>query len=151
MGRRSHEHLLAEVQEGILLALLKPRGALRAHDTEGVPPATLTWEVGVGLQGEIMRSKTTGAGRRVEVVQFHISVNYALFVTMNKDAKSESRDFLMARPSENLHGFAGAMLSRPHVELDDKECSPLLNAQSHPSISFFDIGVSQMGEVSGAM
>ena len=105
--------------------LLKLWGALRAHDTEGVPPATLSWEVGVGLQGDIMRSKTTGAGRRVEVVQFHISVNawiferewlrvgYELFATMNKDAKSESRDFLMARPSENLHGFAEAMMRYP--------------------------------------
>ena len=59
--------------------LLKLWGALRAHDAEGVPPATLTWELGIGLQGDIMRSKTTGAGRRVEVVQFHISVHAWVF------------------------------------------------------------------------
>ena len=105
--------------------LLKLWGALRAHDAEGVPPATLTWELGIGLQGDIMRSKTTGAGRRVEVVQFHISVNawvferdwlrvgYELFLTMNKDSKSESRDFLMAWPSENLHGFGHSMMRYP--------------------------------------
>ena len=105
--------------------LLKLWGALRAHDAEGVPPATLTWELGIGLQGDIMRSKTTGAGRRVEVVQFHISahawvferdwlrVGYELFLTMNKYSRSESRDFLMARPSDNLHGFGQAMMRYP--------------------------------------
>ena len=98
--------------------LVKLWGALRAHDAEGAPPATLSWELGVGLQGDIMRSKTTGAGRRVEVVQFHVSVNawifekdwlrvgYELFVTMNKDSKSEARDFMMARPNENLYGLS---------------------------------------------
>ena len=102
--------------------------------------ATLAWELGVGLQGDITRSKTTGAGRRVEVVQFHVSVNawifekdwlrvgYELFVTMNKDAKSEARDFMMARPSENLHGFGRGMMRYPDAMAYSRA---LLSAPSH--------------------
>ena len=52
--------------------LLKLWGALRSHDSQ-VPPATLSFDLLSGLQGEIMRARTTGVGRRVEVVQFFVS------------------------------------------------------------------------------
>ena len=102
--------------------LLKLWGALRSHDAEGVPPATLTFDEAVGLQGDIVRGKTTGVGRRVEIVQFHISkdawlvsrewlrVGLELFMAMNRDVKMGNRDFLMCKPTENLQGFRPSMM-----------------------------------------
>ena len=102
--------------------LLKLWGALRSHDAKGVPPATLTFGEAVGLQGDIVRGKTTGVGRRVEIVQFHISkdawlvskewlrVGLELFMTMNRDVKMGNRDFLMCKPTDNLQGFRPSMM-----------------------------------------
>ena len=105
--------------------LLKLWGALRSHDAEGVPPATLVFDEAVGLQGDIVRGKTTGIGRRVEVVQFFVSkdawlisrewlrVGLELFMSMNRDTDMGNRDFLMCKPAENLHGFRKAMMRYP--------------------------------------
>ena len=80
-----------------------------------------------GLQGEIMRAKTTGVGRRVEVVQFFVSTGawlvhedwlqagLQLFMSMNKDISVEKRDFLMCKPNESLRGFRKGMLSYPEA------------------------------------
>lgn len=53
--------------------LIKLWGALRCHDAEGIPPASIWFDPSVGLQADITRSKTTGSGRKVEVVQVFIS------------------------------------------------------------------------------
>ena len=55
------------------------KGPLRSHDAEGLPPATLVFEEGIGLVGDITRSKTTGLGKKVEVVQMYISVDAFVF------------------------------------------------------------------------
>lgn len=72
-----------------------------------------------------MRGKTTGIGRRVEVVQFFVSkdawlisrewlrVGLELFMSMNRDTDMGNRDFLMCKPAENLHGFRKAMMRYP--------------------------------------
>ena len=104
--------------------LIKLWGGLRSHDSQGVPPSTLEFDPLVGLQGEILKAKTTGVGRRVEVVQFYVAaeawlahkdwlrVGLQLFTTMNKDADMERRDFLMCKPNESLR------------EVFEKACSP---------------------------
>ena len=53
--------------------LVKVWVALRSHDAEGLPPPTLVYEEGIGMVGDIVRSKTTGLGKKVEVVQMHVS------------------------------------------------------------------------------
>ena len=107
--------------------LIKLWGGLRSHDSQGVPPSTLEFDPLVGLQGEILKAKTTGVGRRVEVVQFYVAaeawlvhkdwlrVGLQLFTTMNKDADMERRDFLMCKPNESLRGFRKGMLSYPEA------------------------------------
>ena len=105
--------------------LIKLWGALRSHDAEGVPPATLLFDEVVGLQGDIVRGKTTGVGRRVEVVQFFVSkdawlisrdwlrVGLELFMGMNWDISMGNRDFLMCKPTNNLQGFRKSMMRYP--------------------------------------
>ena len=82
--------------------LVKLWSALRSHDCQGVPPTSLSFDPIVGLQGEIVRAKTTGVGRRVEVVQFFVSANawlvhedwlkvgLQLFMTMNRSVGMEN-------------------------------------------------------------
>ena len=105
--------------------LIKLWGALRSHDAEGVPPATLIFDEAVGLQGDIVRGKTTGVGRRVEVVQFFVSkdawlisrdwlrVGLELFMGMNRDITMGNRDFLTCKPTDNLQGFRKSMMRYP--------------------------------------
>ena len=107
--------------------LIKLWGALRSHDSQGVLPSTMEFDPLAGLQGEIMRAKTTGVGRRVEVVQFYVAadawlvhkdwlkVGLQLFMTMNKDIAMEKRDFMMCKPNESLRGFRKGMLSYPEA------------------------------------
>ena len=75
------------------------------------------------LGGRIVRSKTSGVGRRVEVQAFYVSdkawllsetwleVGYQIFEKFGVEARMEKRDFLMARPSKGLDGFRGSMVS----------------------------------------
>ena len=53
--------------------LVKLWGMLRWSDTLGIPASRVRFHRKEGLVGEIVRSKTTGVGRRVEVQTFYIS------------------------------------------------------------------------------
>ena len=103
--------------------LVKLWGMLRWSDTMGIPAARVRYFPGEGLIGDVVRSKTTGVGRRVEVQAFYVSENawilaetwlqvgYELFEKFGKDARMERRDFMMARPNGTLDGFRGAMVT----------------------------------------
>ncbi|CAK9037827.1 DnaJ-like subfamily C member 17 [Durusdinium trenchii] len=102
--------------------LLKLWGARRCHDAEGIPPASISYDPTTGFEADITRSKTTGAGRRVEVVQIFVSssaclvcrdwlrVGLEIFVGMGKEAGTGMRDYLMARPNHQLDGFRKSMM-----------------------------------------
>ena len=102
--------------------LVKLWSMMRWSDTQGVPPARMLWSKEFGLIGDIVRSKTTGAGRRVEVQQFYVSngafllgphwleVGFELFEKFGKEAKNDRRDFMMPRPNKALDGFRGSMV-----------------------------------------
>ena len=102
--------------------LIKLWGALRCHDMEGVPPSTLRYDPAVGLEGDIMRSKTTGTGRRIEIIQFHVGkecwlgnrewihTGLQLFVNLARDSKHMDKDFLLPVPNDNLTGFRRRMM-----------------------------------------
>ena len=102
--------------------LLKLWGALRCHDAEGIPPASISYDPTTGFEADITPSKTTGAGRRVEVVQIFVSssaylvcrdwlrVGLEIFVGMGKEAGTGMRDYLMARPNHQLDGFRKSMM-----------------------------------------
>ena len=53
--------------------LIKLWAALRCHDAEGIPPASISFDANLGFEADVTRSKTTGAGRRVEVVQVFVN------------------------------------------------------------------------------
>ena len=103
--------------------LVKLWAMLRWSDTQGVPPMRMRWTKEDGLEGEIVRSKTTGAGRRVEVQKFFVGnnafllgphwleVGFELFEKYGKEARSEKRDFMMPRPNKALDGFRESMVN----------------------------------------
>ena len=103
--------------------LVKLWGMLRWSDTLGIPASRVRFHRKEGLVGEIVRSKTTGVGRRVEVQTFYISdkawllsetwleEGYRIFERFGVEARNEKRDFLMARPNKGLDGFRSSMVS----------------------------------------
>ena len=102
--------------------LVKLWAALRWDDTMGIPPSSIEYIERKGLRGRIMRSKTTGEGRRVEVQDFYISadawfqwpywleVGWKLFDEMGRKFGNQGRDFLLPRPDKHLRGFRGSMV-----------------------------------------
>ena len=103
--------------------LVKLWGMLRWSDTTGVPAESLKFERSTGLSGEVVRSKTSGLGRRVEIQHFYIGseawllaedwlrTGYKLFVAMGEKARNQKRDFMMPRSSVDLEDFRGAMVN----------------------------------------
>ena len=102
--------------------LVKLWAMLRWNDTQGIPPMRMQMEKGAGLSGEILRSKTTGAGKKIDVQHFYVSRDawlmaegwlkkgYELFQQFGKEAGNEKRDFMLPRPSANLDGFRNSMV-----------------------------------------
>lgn len=102
--------------------LIKLWAALRWDDTMGIPPSSIDFKDGKGLRGHIMRSKTTGEGRRVEIQDFYVSAEawlqwpywlktgWEIFVDMGKRFGNQGRDFLLPRPDKHLTGFRGSMV-----------------------------------------
>ena len=102
--------------------LIKLWAALRWDDTLGIPPSMIDMRPEVGLRGKIVRSKTTGEGRRVDLQEFYVSKDcwlrhpewladgWELFNEMGKANGSLGRDFLLPRPDKHLRGFRGSMV-----------------------------------------
>ncbi|CAJ1348464.1 unnamed protein product, partial [Effrenium voratum] len=100
--------------------LVKLWGALRFSDTQGMPFGKLEMS-GRGLRGVLERTKTTGAGKKVEIQHVFISVEawleeprwlgvgYQLWKTMSEEAGLFNRDFLLALPNCEGTGIIGAM------------------------------------------
>ena len=102
--------------------LIKLWAALRWDDTLGIPPSMIDMRPEVGLKGKIVRSKTTGEGRRVDLQEFYVSKDcwlrhpewladgWELFNEMGKASGNLGRDFLLPRPDKHLQGFRGSMV-----------------------------------------
>eukprot|EP00434_Breviolum_minutum_P020185 symbB.v1.2.017800.t1/scaffold1394.1/size200789/23 len=102
--------------------LLKLWAALRWDDTLGIPPSSIELLRGRGLRGKIVRSKTTGDGKRVDVQDFYVafdswlvasewlSVGWSLFCEMGRSYGNQGRDFLLPRPDRRMDGFRGSMV-----------------------------------------
>ena len=103
--------------------LVKLWAMLRWNDTLGIPALRMQFVKKRGLVGEIMRSKTTGVGRRIEVQQFYVAeeawflaegwlrTGLQIFESFGKEAGVEKRDFMMARPNSKLDGFRSSMVT----------------------------------------
>ena len=93
--------------------LVKLWGMLRWSDTLGIPAARVRYFEGEGLVGEVVRSKTSGVGRRVEVQTFYVSekTGFEIFERFGKEARMERRDFMMARPNGGLDGFRASTVT----------------------------------------
>ncbi len=102
--------------------LMKLWAALRWDDTLGIPPASIEKVGNRGLKGKIMRSKTTGEGRRIDVQEFYVSKacwlcyeewlveGWKIFKELGVKYGNSSRDFLLPRPDRRLEDFRGAMV-----------------------------------------
>ena len=102
--------------------LLKLWAALRWDDTLGIPPSSMELLRERGLRGKIVRSKTTGDGKRIDVQDFYVAFDswlvapgwlaegWELFTEMGRSYGSQGRDFLLPRPDRRMHGFRGSMV-----------------------------------------
>ena len=105
--------------------LIKLWAMLRWNDTLGVPPMRMQMGRYGDLSGEIVRSKTTGAGKKIDVQFFYVSKDawlmaegwlkkgYEIFQQFGREAKNEKRDFMLPRPSSGLDGFRSSMVTYP--------------------------------------
>ena len=105
--------------------LLKLWAALRWDDTLGIPPSSMELLRGRGLRGKIVRSKTTGDGKRIDVQEFYVAFDswlvapgwlaegWSLFNDMGRSYGNQGRDFLLPRPDRRMHGFRGSMVRYP--------------------------------------
>ena len=103
--------------------LVKLWAMLRWNDTQGIPPLRMQLDGNGDLSGEILRSKTTGAGKKIDIQHFHVSKDawlmaegwlkrgFDLFHESNRRAKSERRDFMLPKPSPGLDGFRSSMVT----------------------------------------
>ena len=88
----------------------------------GCPPSSLRWVEKQGLEGEIVRSKTSGDGKRVDSQKFYVSVHswlvneqwlktgLRLFWRVGSEANLDLRDFMMPKPNAKLTGFSNGIL-----------------------------------------
>lgn len=102
--------------------LVKFWAALRWDDTLGIPPSLVELREDRGMRGKIVRSKTTGEGRRVDTQEFFVSkdcwllspswmvTGWKIFKEMGRAFGNLGRDFLLPRPDKHLCGFRGSMV-----------------------------------------
>ena len=102
--------------------LVKFWAALRWDDTLGIPPSLVELREDRGMRGKIVRSKTTGEGRRVDTQEFFVSkdcwllsptwmvTGWKIFKEMGRAFGNLGRDFLLPRPDKHLRGFRGSMV-----------------------------------------
>ena len=107
--------------------LVKLWAALRWDDTMGIPPDCLELVKDKGIKGKIVRSKTSGEGRRVEMQEFYVAFDcwlerrgwllegWRLFFELGAGYGNSHRDFLLPRPDRHLQGFRGAMVKYPEA------------------------------------
>ena len=104
------------------LKLLKLWAALRWDDVQGIPNYALVMRADEVLAGKITRSKTSGVGKKVEVVNFYITreayilhqewllTGWTLNTWMSTRRGLMGRDCLAPLPNEHLSGFRRAVV-----------------------------------------
>ena len=113
--------------------LIKVWSCARFSDTTGLPWNSVGWDTD-GLTGELVRTKTTGPGKKVWKMAVHVCkrawlaepewlfIGYILWKDMGKSVGLEDRDYLLPKPTEQLDSFAPQM-ARYH---DVLQCSQML-------------------------
>ena len=103
------------------LKLVKLWAALRWDDVQGVPNPALIMRTDGTMVGKITRSKTTGIGKKVEVMNFYISgqayflqsewllTGWTLNGWMSAQSGMAERDYLAPLANPQLSGFRRAM------------------------------------------
>ena len=104
------------------IKLVKLWGALRWSDLQGVPHEGIELRKDGSLIGRILRSKTSGQGRRVEVVHFFVDskaflihrdwllTGWKLNADMTDESGMGARDYLVPKPTPNLQSFRKSMV-----------------------------------------
>lgn len=102
--------------------LVKVWSGMRFNDTQGVPASSMCLS-GEGLTGEIHKSKTSGAGKKLGILHFHVSkhawlrdsnwlkTGWNLWKRMETEAHLEGRDFFLPAPNSDESGFMRRMVS----------------------------------------
>ena len=100
--------------------LVKLWTGMRWSDTTGMPPANLRLD-SRGLLGQLDRTKTSGAGKKVEQLFVYVSfeafvvqrdwleIGFVLWKKMGLESGSSERDFFLTRPNRALDGCVLAM------------------------------------------
>ena len=100
--------------------LVKLWTGMRWSDTTGLPPSSLRLD-SRGLAGALDRTKTSGAGKKVERMCVYVSfgaylelpswleIGFGLWKQMGIDSASSERDFFLTRPNKSLNGCVLSM------------------------------------------
>eukprot|EP00435_Cladocopium_sp_Y103_P017366 s1708_g4.t1 len=104
--------------------LVKLWAGMRFNDTQGVPAHTMSFDDSL-LKGEIHRSKTSGAGKRLGILGFYVSkqawlieqewlkVGWQIWKRLGEDAALSKRDFMLPAPNVKQDGFLPRMVTYP--------------------------------------
>ena len=96
--------------------LVKLWSGMRFSDTQGIPSRTVMLE-DFGLKAEIYRSKTSGPGKKIQLLQVFVSKDawiacphwlacgWAIWRSMGTQSGMTSRDFMLPFPNEARSGF----------------------------------------------
>lgn len=102
--------------------LVKVWSGMRFNDTQGVPASSM-YLSGEGLAGEIHKSKTSGAGKKLGILHVHVSTHawlrdsnwlktgWNLWKRMEMEAHLEGGDFFLPAPNSDESGFMRRMVS----------------------------------------
>ena len=123
------------------LKLVKLWGGLRYSDTEGMPFNGMRLE-SRGLYARLDRTKTSGAGKRIEVLHMYISTKawlseadwlrcgWQLWVELSNEAGISDRDFFLTRPCSGLDGCTSKMARYCHAAAMSQALFQVLEATS---------------------
>ncbi|CAE8621173.1 unnamed protein product, partial [Polarella glacialis] len=107
--------------------LLKLWTAMRWSDTTGLSPASIKFEKDRGLVARLDRTKTTGVGKRVELLHVFVSIHAWLvepkwletglmvWRAMGESSQTADRDFFLPRPSLDLSTCLPRMAEYRHA------------------------------------
>eukprot|EP00438_Fugacium_kawagutii_P025747 Skav221043 [mRNA] locus=scaffold1448:250657:252750:+ [translate_table: standard] len=96
--------------------LVKLWTGMRYDDTRGVPNSTMSMGDEC-LVGEIHKSKTSGAGKRVNILKFYVSkkawllhrgwleTGWKVWNTLSRESGMEGRDFMLPAPTKDYMNF----------------------------------------------
>jgi hypothetical protein len=125
------------------IKLLKVWAALRWSDLQGIPNDFLHLRHDGVLEGKITRSKTSGQGKRVEVMYFYVApeafllcknwlrTGWELNLELSRQSGLHGRDYMVPKPTVDLSGFRKAIVKYQDAVTMSRALLLALRAEVH--------------------